>query len=50
MEYCNIITCVLLSLTAVVEGSSLDDIYIKVKNVIHEQSGNYIWVPSTENI
>ena len=35
---------------AIVEGDSLADIYSKVKNVIHEQSGNYIWVPSNENI
>ena len=34
--------------TAVVDGDSLNDIYTKVKNVIHEQSGNYIWVPSNE--
>ncbi len=31
---------------AVVEGDSVTDIYTRVKNVIHEQSGNYIWVPS----
>ena len=35
---------------AVVEGDSVEDIYSKVKNIIHEQSGNYIWVPSSENI
>ena len=34
--------------TAVVEGNSLNDIYDKVKNVIHEQSGNYIWVPASD--
>ncbi|XP_064393850.1 disks large 1 tumor suppressor protein-like [Halichondria panicea] len=36
--------------TAVVEGDSVEDIYTKVKNVIHEQSGSFIWVPSSENI
>ncbi|XP_065889304.1 disks large homolog 1-like isoform X2 [Dysidea avara] len=36
--------------TAVVDGDSLQDIYSKVKNVIHEQSGNHMWVPSSENI
>lgn len=35
---------------AIVEGDSLNDIYTKVKNVIHEQSGNYIWVPSNETL
>jgi len=34
--------------TAVVEGDSLEDIYNRAKDVIHEQSGNYIWVPSNE--
>ena len=33
---------------AIVEGDSQSDIYNKVKNIIHEQSGNYIWVPSNE--
>ena len=36
--------------TAVAEGDSLDDMYNKVKNVIHEQSGNYIWVPSADSL
>jgi guanylate kinase/C-terminal processing protease CtpA/Prc len=36
--------------TAVVDGDSLDGIYDKVKAVIHEQSGNYIWVPSTDTL
>lgn len=36
--------------TAVVEGGSLADIYEKVKAVIHEQSGNYIWVPSSDTL
>lgn len=35
---------------AIVEGNSQSDVYGKVKNVIHEQSGNYIWVPSNENL
>ena len=38
------------SSAAVVEGDSLDDLYNKVKAVIHEQSGNYIWVPSTDTL
>lgn len=36
--------------TAVVEGDSLADIYERVKGVIHEQSGNFIWVPSTNTL
>ena len=39
-----------LSLLAIVDGDSLQDVYAKVKNVIHEQSGNHMWVPSSENI
>lgn len=39
-----------LSLLAIVDGESLQDVYAKVKNVIHEQSGNHMWVPSSENI
>ena len=39
-----------LLLVAVVDGDSLQDIYSKVKNVIHEQSGNHMWVPSSESI
>ncbi len=35
---------------AVVEGNSVEDIYTKIKNIIHEQSGSFIWVPSSENI
>ena len=38
------------SLLAIVDGDSLQDVYAKVKNVIHEQSGNHMWVPSSENI
>ena len=36
--------------TAIVDGDSLTEIYSKVKNVVHEQSGNLIWVPSNETI
>ena len=39
-----------LCASAIVDGDSLTDIYAKVKNVIHEQSGNHMWVPSSENI
>jgi len=39
-----------LYITAIVEGDSLSDVYSKVKSVIHEQSGNFIWVPSSENL
>ena len=37
---------IFFDISAIVEGDSQSDIYSKVKNVIHEQSGNYIWVPS----
>ena len=45
-----IIFSIVLHETAVVEAGSLTEIYDKVKNVIHEQSGNYIWVPATDSL
>ncbi|XP_003391362.2 PREDICTED: disks large homolog 3-like [Amphimedon queenslandica] len=38
------------SFTAVVEGSSLEEIYDKVKQVIHDNSSDLIWVTSSEEI
>jgi hypothetical protein len=35
---------------AIVEGDSQSDVYSKVKEVIYEQSGNYIWVPSNDSL
>lgn len=34
--------------TAVVEGSSLQDLYSKVEQVIRDQSGNFIWIPTSD--
>ncbi|KAL5476132.1 hypothetical protein EMCRGX_G026040 [Ephydatia muelleri] len=34
--------------TAVVSGDSVNDIYASVKNVIQDQSGTHIWVPTNE--
>nr|XP_015826542.2 disks large homolog 1 isoform X1 [Nothobranchius furzeri] len=36
--------------TAIVQGSSLDEIYSQVKQIIEEQSGPYIWVPTKERL
>lgn len=36
------------SFTAVVQGDMPEDIYQKVKEVIQEQSGPSIWVPSKD--
>uniref|UniRef100_A0A9J8BF33 Discs, large homolog 3 (Drosophila) n=1 Tax=Cyprinus carpio carpio TaxID=630221 RepID=A0A9J8BF33_CYPCA len=36
--------------TAIVQGDSLDEIYNKIKLIIEEQSGPYIWIPSTEKL
>ncbi|MFT7810055.1 disks large homolog 4-like isoform X1 [Arapaima gigas] len=36
--------------TAIVEGSSFEEIYHKIKLVIEEQSGPYIWVPARERL
>lgn len=38
------------SFTAKVEGDSIDDIYEKVKNVIMENSGEFMWIPSNEQL
>ncbi|GFG36457.1 hypothetical protein Cfor_11480, partial [Coptotermes formosanus] len=36
--------------TAVVQGDTPEDIYVKVKDVIQEQSGPTIWVPSKDQL
>ncbi|XP_061581501.1 disks large homolog 3 isoform X4 [Cololabis saira] len=36
--------------TAIVQGDSLDELYNKIKLIIEEQSGPYIWIPSTEKL
>ncbi|XP_041075839.1 disks large homolog 3 isoform X4 [Polyodon spathula] len=36
--------------TAIVQGDSLEEIYNKIKLVIEEQSGPYIWIPSSEKL
>uniref|UniRef100_A0AAR2JHB8 Discs, large homolog 4a (Drosophila) n=1 Tax=Pygocentrus nattereri TaxID=42514 RepID=A0AAR2JHB8_PYGNA len=36
--------------TAVVEGDSFEEVYHKVKSVIEEQSGPYIWIPTRERL
>ncbi|XP_051790905.1 disks large homolog 3 isoform X4 [Erpetoichthys calabaricus] len=36
--------------TAIVQGDSLEEIYSKIKQVIEEQSGPYIWIPSSEKL
>ncbi|KAM6923901.1 disks large homolog 3 isoform 2-T2 [Xenentodon cancila] len=36
--------------TAIVHGDSLDELYNKIKLIIEEQSGPYIWIPSTEKL
>ncbi|KAK2167781.1 hypothetical protein LSH36_24g09014 [Paralvinella palmiformis] len=36
--------------TAVVQGDTADEIYAKVKEVIHDQSGPVIWVPAKEKL
>lgn len=39
-----------LSITAIVQGDTLEDIYNQVKQIIEEQSGPYIWVPAKEKL
>ncbi|XP_028838639.1 disks large homolog 2 isoform X7 [Denticeps clupeoides] len=36
--------------TALVQGDTLEDIYNQCKQVIEEQSGPYIWIPSREKL
>ncbi|XP_044217843.1 disks large homolog 1-like isoform X1 [Thunnus albacares] len=36
--------------TAIVQGSSLEEVYSQVKQIIDEQSGPYIWVPTKERL
>uniref|UniRef100_A0A8B9HHZ5 Discs, large homolog 4a (Drosophila) n=1 Tax=Astyanax mexicanus TaxID=7994 RepID=A0A8B9HHZ5_ASTMX len=36
--------------SAVVEGDSFEEVYHKVKSVIEEQSGPYIWIPTRERL
>ncbi|XP_051900672.1 disks large homolog 4 isoform X1 [Pristis pectinata] len=36
--------------SAVVEGDSFEEIYIRCKHIIEEHSGPYIWVPSRERL
>ncbi|KAJ8351231.1 hypothetical protein SKAU_G00227070 [Synaphobranchus kaupii] len=36
--------------TAIVQGDSLEEIYSKIKLIIEEQSGPYIWIPSPEKL
>ncbi|XP_041093282.1 disks large homolog 4-like [Polyodon spathula] len=36
--------------SAIVEGDSFEEIYHKIKRVIEEQSGPYIWVPGRERL
>lgn len=35
---------------AIVQGDSLEEIYNKIKLIIEEQSGPYIWIPSSEKL
>uniref|UniRef100_A0A3Q2PLY0 Discs large MAGUK scaffold protein 3 n=1 Tax=Fundulus heteroclitus TaxID=8078 RepID=A0A3Q2PLY0_FUNHE len=36
--------------TAIVQGDSLEEIYERIKLIIEEQSGPYIWIPSPEKL
>ncbi|GCC17046.1 hypothetical protein chiPu_0022253, partial [Chiloscyllium punctatum] len=36
--------------SAIVEGDSFEEIYIRIKHVIEDHSGPYIWVPSRERL
>jgi hypothetical protein len=41
---------VFLFTLAIVQGDSLEEIYSKIKQIIEDQSGHYIWVPSPEKL
>ncbi|NXJ79292.1 DLG3 protein, partial [Trogon melanurus] len=36
--------------TAIVQGDSLEEIYSRIKQIIEDHSGHYIWVPSPEKL
>ncbi|XP_038604061.1 disks large homolog 3 isoform X2 [Tachyglossus aculeatus] len=36
--------------TAIVQGDSLEEIYNKIKQIIEDQSGHYIWIASAEKL
>nr|XP_020458513.1 discs large homolog 1-like protein isoform X4 [Monopterus albus] len=36
--------------TAIVQGSSLEEVHSQVKQIIEEQSGPYIWIPTKERL
>lgn len=36
--------------TAIVQGSSLEEVFSQVKHIIEEQSGPYIWIPTKERL
>ena len=44
------IMIILFSFSAIVQGDSLEEIYNKIKQIIEDQSGHYIWVPSPEKL
>lgn len=47
----SLVTCPCSSrLAAIVEGDSFEEIYHKVKRVIEDLSGPYIWVPARERL
>lgn len=39
-----------VSVTAIVQGDTLEDIYNQCKLVIEEQSGPFVWIPSKEKL
>ena len=42
--------CYFSHLLAVVQGDTYDEIYTKAKDVIRQQSGPVIWIPSKEKL
>ena len=44
------IIIILFSFSAIVQGDLLEEIYNKIKQIIEDQSGHYIWVPSPEKL
>uniref|UniRef100_A0A3B3SP60 Disks large homolog 1 n=1 Tax=Paramormyrops kingsleyae TaxID=1676925 RepID=A0A3B3SP60_9TELE len=39
-----------ISVSAIIQGITLEEIYTQVKQIIEEQSGPYIWVPAKEKL
>lgn len=50
LNFCLIFNLLVFVSPAIVQGDSLEEVYNKIKLIIEEQSGPYIWIPSSEKL